>query len=177
MTTPRRFASTLFAAALLSSLGAATAASAAIEDPDGDGDLVCPPGATNASYCTEDESGPAMRITPDDVTLTRDGHARMHLLCYAPAGNRCRGMLTLTTRQRVVRGRRVSYRTVVLGDQRFSIRSRRVTNVSVPIDTKGRRLIASAGNRGLRSDASVVARFADNRNRKTSRTIVLRASR
>jgi hypothetical protein len=168
----RKLTTALLATSLLG-IGASTAFGA-VDDPDGDGDLVCPPGATNASYCTEDESGPQVDISPSSVTLTRGGAANFKLTCRAPAGNRCLGTLSLTRRERVVRrGRRPTFRTVNFGSKSFSITAGQPTTVGVPISGRGR--IQSAPGRKLSVTATVVARFADNRNRTSTRTVTLKA--
>jgi hypothetical protein len=176
MTTPRRFAVALLALAALSLVGGA-AASGAVTDPDGDGDLVCPPGATNAAYCTEDESGPTVDIAPGDVRLDRDNFARFRLFCRAPEGNTCFGTLTLTYRRRTVRNRRVTYRTVTLGQTDFVIRARRRTSVFVFVNSANRGYFNDSRSRRINAVATVVARYADNRDRTSTRPVVLQANR
>jgi hypothetical protein len=160
MTTLKTITTAAIATALLG--WGASAAVAAVADPDRDGDLVCPPGATDPSYCTEDETGPTVGIAPGTVTLTRAGFAWLGLTCRAPAHNRCIGRLALTI-------------TEPLGSRSFSIVARRATWIAVHISLPGQRLIGDSLGHKLVATARVVARYADNRNRTTTRRVTLKA--
>jgi Ca2+-binding RTX toxin-like protein len=104
--------------------------------------------------------GPALRIGPARLRLSRRGHARVRLRCPATAKVACKGTLRL---ERTVRRRRRK-----LGARTFTIAAGRSATVRVKVPRKARR---SLGRRGARVKALVAASDAVSAKRISNRTI------
>ena len=158
------------AAALGPAAYAAVSHAATPADPDGDGDLVCPVGQTNPSYCSEDERGPAVSVSPKSLKVPSSGKFTLRFRCSGHATSRCTGRATITTTKRVRRGRR--FRTVTVGVSRksFSLVHKVTTSVKFQMSSASRTLLRS--KKKLSCRVAITARQGDSRT-TTSRAGVL----
>lgn len=144
---------------------------AAPADPDGDNDLVCPPGAANASYCTEDEEGPDIGVSPGSVRMTRRENVYLRFFCRGRGSGDCFGSAAIAKSIRT--GRHHRFHRITFSSRRFSLPDRRLTSIAFHLSGRGRNLVRRFGS--LVFDVRIDARQADSRSLRSASSVTIRS--
>lgn len=148
--------------AVLGAVSFGALAHASIPDPDHDGDLKCPKGAKNKSYCTEDERAPKVKITPGSVRV-RHNRITLSLRCTGAATTNCRGTL------RIGAGRK--FRTT-LCSRGISLKRNRTIRTTCGLGPRGRTYVRN--HRRFTAQVRVQVRQSDSRRGTSTRRITVR---
>jgi hypothetical protein len=144
-------------------------------DPDGDDDLVCPRGQTNPAYCSEDERGPDVDVSPHHAKVSKTGKLTLTFRCTGHASGNCFGRATITANKKTHPDHGHSQdRTIILAQRNFTIPENRNTNVDFQISSEGLALLRSKEN--VSAKVNIVARQADSDPQTSKETVILSLS-